>query len=233
MMTSHARGHSGTEAAAAAATSHLGDPAAVHGGVGLVVFGGQPGPRGQLFGPPEASDVADLGDEYRGQHRPDPRDLQERPIAGVLTQPAGNQGGEQLDFEVQRLDQPQQRVDPGPRFRGQPRAGEQLPPARAEQVAHRDRHPGGGEHRVDLALQARAQPDQLGPVAHPAAQLPTGGWGDPRLGQPAHPQQVGQVGGVALIVLHPPQGEHLYPQWMCQVHVRAELGEGIRGPVVG
>ena len=96
--------------------------------------------------------------------------------------------------------------------------GQQLLPARAEQVAHRHLHPGGGEHGVDLALQARAQPDQLGPVPHPAAQLPGGRRGDPRLGQPAHPQQVGQVRGVALVVLHPPQREHLHPQRVRQMH---------------
>jgi hypothetical protein len=37
-----------------------------------VVFRGQPGPAGQLLGPTEAGDVADLGDEHRGQDRPDP-----------------------------------------------------------------------------------------------------------------------------------------------------------------
>src|SRR4029453_4732332 len=49
----------------------FGDPSAVHGGFGLVVFGGQPGPAGQVRGPVEAGDVADLGDEHGGQDRPD------------------------------------------------------------------------------------------------------------------------------------------------------------------
>ena len=70
------------------------------------MFRGQPGPRGQLFGPPEAGDVADLGDEYRGQYRPDPGNLQDRPVARVFTHPAGDEGGEQLDLEVEVLDQP-------------------------------------------------------------------------------------------------------------------------------
>ena len=39
----------------------LGDPAAVHVGVGLVMFGCQPGPTGELFGPGEPVDVTDLG----------------------------------------------------------------------------------------------------------------------------------------------------------------------------
>jgi hypothetical protein len=36
-----------------------------------------------LLGPVEATDVADLGDEHRGQHRPDPGDLLNRAVAGV------------------------------------------------------------------------------------------------------------------------------------------------------
>jgi hypothetical protein len=44
-----------------------------------------------------------------------------------------------------------------------------------------------------------AQPGQLVPVAGQLTQLPDLGRRDPRFGQPAHPQQVGQVRGVALI----------------------------------
>ena len=84
-------------------------------------------------------------------------------------------------------------------------------PAGAEQVAHRHLHAGAGEHGVDLALQARAQPDQLRPVPHPAAQLPGRGWGDPRLGQPAHPQQIGQVRGVAFDRSSPAAGRTSSP----------------------
>jgi hypothetical protein len=113
MMTSHALGHSGTEAAAAAATSHLGDPSAVHGGVGLVVFRGQPGPRRQLRRPVEPADVADLGDEHRGQHRPDPGKGLDRDVAGVGAQPPGDEFGEQFDRKVQRGDHPHRGVDPG------------------------------------------------------------------------------------------------------------------------
>jgi hypothetical protein len=191
MMTSHARRHSGTEAAAAAATSHLGDPAAGHGRVGFAVARGQPGPAGQLGGSAEATDVADLSDEHRPEQRPDTRDLLDRPVARIGAQPAGDQPGEGVDLEVQAGDQPQQRVHPRPGLHRQHRAdrgaGEQLLPARPEQIAHRHLNSGGGEHGVDLALQVRAQADQLGAMAHPAAQLPRRRWGDPRLGQPTHP----------------------------------------------
>jgi hypothetical protein len=231
MMTSHARRHSGTEAAGAAATSHLGDPAAVHGGVGLVVGGGQPGPRRQLLRAAEAGDVPDLGDEHRREDRADPRQQLDGAVSGVGAQPSGDQPGEGVDLEVQRGDQPQQRVDPGPGFHRQSRGGEQLLPGRAEQVAHRHLYAGGGEHGVDLALQIRAEADQLGAVTDPAAQLPGGRWGDPRLGQPTHPQQIRQVRGVALVVLDPAQREHLHSQRMRQMHARAQLGEGVRSPV--
>jgi len=91
-----------------------------------------------------------------------------------------------MTSEVQRNDQPQRRVDPGA-FRGeQGDLAQQLVALHPEQVAHPHRDAGAGEHPVDLALQVRAQPDQLGPVPHPVAQLPRHGRGDPGLGQPAH-----------------------------------------------
>jgi hypothetical protein len=51
------------EAAAAATTSHLREPAAMHSGVGLVASQGQPCPQDGLLGAGEATDVADLGGE--------------------------------------------------------------------------------------------------------------------------------------------------------------------------
>jgi hypothetical protein len=54
---------------------------------------------------------------------------------------------------------------------------------------------------VDLGLGVAAQRDELGPVAHQLAQFPRGRWGDPRLGQAAHPQEVRQVGRVPHVVL--------------------------------
>ena len=128
------------------------------------------------------------------------------PVAGIGAQPAGDQLGEQVDLEVQRGDHPQQRVDPGPGLRSPAGRGSASSccPATPNRSLIGTCTPACGEHGVDLALQARAQPDQLGPVPHPAAQLPGRRWGDPRLGQPAHPQQIGQIRGVALVVLHPP-----------------------------
>ncbi len=76
---------------------------------------------------------------------------------------------------------------------------------------------------MDLALEVGPQPDQLGAVAHPAAQLSGRGWGDPRLGKPAHAQQIRQVRGVAFVVLDPPQREHLHPQRLARAHVNVVL----------
>jgi hypothetical protein len=100
-----------------------------------------------------------------------------------------------------------------------------------EQVTHRHLNSRAGEHSVDLALQVGAQPYQLGPVAHPATQLTGGRRSNPRLGQPTHPQQIGQVRGVALVVLDPPVGEHLHPQRVRQMHPGTQLGQTVRGPV--
>jgi hypothetical protein len=56
---------------------------------------------------------------------------------------------------------------------------------------------------VDLGFQSRAQGDELGPVADQLPQCPDFGWSNTRLGQPSSAQKVGQVGGVALVVLDP------------------------------
>jgi hypothetical protein len=108
----------------------------------------------------EAADVADLGDEHRPEQRPDTGDLLDRPVAGIRAQPPGDQPGEGVDLEVQRGDQPHQRVDPATGLHRQHRArqhraDEQLLATRTEQVAHRHRHAGGGEHGMDLALEVR------------------------------------------------------------------------------
>ena len=83
-------------------------------GVGLAVFRGEPGPTGQLRGPGEAGDVADRGDEHRGQRRTDPGDGLDRPVPAVIPQPACDALGEQLDLEVQALQHPGGRTDPDP-----------------------------------------------------------------------------------------------------------------------
>ena len=55
--------------------------------------------------------------------------------------------------------------------------------------------------------------------------------GDPRLGQPAHPQQVSQIRGVLLVVLDPPVTERLDPERMGQVHLRPGSLEHVGRPV--
>ena len=57
-------------------------------------------------------------------------------------------------------------------------------------------------------------------------------WRDPGVRQAPHPQQIGQIGGVTLIIFDAPVRERLDPQRVRQVHRRAELGERI-GAVVG
>ena len=196
-------------------------------GVGLVVLGGQPGPAGQLLG------AGGTGARRRSRRRTPPPGpgrprgwLCTATIAGVACQPAADQPGEQ-----RRSRSPGRRSAAAARRsaaairRGQLAAG---PAARCPATPNRSLigtwMPALGQHRVDLALQLRAQPDQLGPVPHQLAQLPGRRRGDPRLRQPTHPQQIGQIGGVPLVVLHPPVRERLDPQRMRQMHLRAQLG---------
>jgi hypothetical protein len=56
----------------------------------------------------EPGHLADLGDEHRGQHRPDPWDRLDRPVPRIRGQPALRQPGEQVDLDVQLIDQPPQ-----------------------------------------------------------------------------------------------------------------------------
>jgi len=80
----------------------FGDPAAVHCGVGLVVFRGQPGPAGQLSRSGEAGDVADLGHEDRAQDRPDPGDRLHCLEARVAAEAFRGQFGEGVDLDIKR-----------------------------------------------------------------------------------------------------------------------------------
>ena len=86
---------------------------------------------------------------------------------------------------------------------------------------------------MGLGLQSRSDRDQLGSVAHQLTQFAGLRWSDPRLGQPAHPQQIGQISGVAYVVFHPPIPESLDPQRMCQMHMRTALVQHVNRPIVG
>ncbi len=63
------------------------------------------------------------------------------------------------------------------------------------------------------------------------AQAPHRRWGDPRLGQPTHPQKIRQVPRVAFVVLDPPVGEALDSQRMRQVNAGTGGGH-VGGPVL-
>jgi hypothetical protein len=49
--------------------------------------GGQPGPAGQLLGPVEPGDVADLGDQHGGEDGADAFDGQQAAVARVMLEP--------------------------------------------------------------------------------------------------------------------------------------------------
>src|SRR5665811_2278811 len=85
-------------------------------------------------------------------------------------------------------------------------------------------------HRAKL-VGLRTQPDELGPVPHQLTQLPGGRGRDPRLGQAAHPQQIGQVLGIANVVLDPAVLKGLDPQRVGQVDVGTTGLQRIHGPV--
>jgi hypothetical protein len=88
-----------------------------------------------------------------------------------------------------------------------------------------------GQHAVDLVLAAGAQLHQLAAVPGDLAELADLRRGDPRLRQPAHPQQVGQVTGVQLVVLDPAVTEFPDAQRVRQVHLGAGRRQRVRRPV--
>lgn len=74
---------------------------------------------------------------------------------------------------------------------------------------------------MNLGLDRGGHAHQLVPVPRQLPQLTHLRWRDPRLGRPAHPQQISKIRGTTHVVLHPPIGETLHPEWVRQMHVRA------------
>lgn len=84
---------------------------------------------------------------------------------------------------------------------------------------------------MHLGLEARAQVDELRPVADQLPELPKWRRADVGLGKHPGAQQVGQGLGVAAVVLQPLVGERLDAERVGQVHPRPHLGEAVRHPV--
>ena len=146
------------------------------------------GPGNRVTSPISATNTA-------GQHRPDPGDGLDRLIAGM-----GARAGRRPAWRTTRSRSPGRRSAAAASRSGT--ATRSASGDRGEQPlpghARTDRSsapctPAPASTAVDLAFQARPQPDQLGPVPHQLAQLPGGRRRDPRLGQPAHPQQIRQI----------------------------------------
>ena len=134
------------------------------------------------------------------------------------------------DLAIGQLDQVTQALHSDPVGVTQTDVVEQRLATDAEQVAHG--HPDTllGQHRMDLGLEVRAQVDELAPVADELADLSELWRGDPGLGQASHAEQIDQVGGVVLVVLHPPVAP-VVPQRVGQVDRGAALLEDVSRPV--
>jgi transposase len=79
---------------------------------------------------------------------------------------------------------------------------------------------------MDLGLQSGSRRDELGSVAHQLPQFAGLGWGDPRLGQPTHPQQIGQIGGQGIIFSGGTPWTGIHELWLRQqrfgdIHLQA------------
>jgi hypothetical protein len=130
----------------------------------------------------EPVDVADLRDEDCREYRSDTGYGLDRAEPAMPGQGDAQRSGDRADLEVNRVDQPQQRVDPQP-IRGIQRGlGEELPAADTEQVRHGQVQALLGQDRVRRGLHRAAPGDQLRPVPDQLAQFPHRRRRDPRLG---------------------------------------------------
>ena len=86
-----------------------------------------------------------------------------------MGQPTLRQTGEQVNFGVERFDEPAQRRDPGHVRCGHRDLVQQQVSLDAEQVGHRHPDTALGQNRVDVGLALGSHRDQFGPVPH---QLP-------------------------------------------------------------
>jgi hypothetical protein len=118
-----------------------------------------------MVGGREAGDVADLGHEHRGEDRADPGDGLDGPVAGVVGQGGLDALLGHLDLAFDDLHHVAEGLDPDGVGVAEGASVEQGGPSGAEQVAHRDRHPLLGQHRMHLRLEAGAQVDQFRPMA--------------------------------------------------------------------
>ena len=84
---------------------------------------------------------------------------------------------------------------------------------------------------MDLGLESGSDRDQLGAVAHQLPQFTRLRWRDPGLRQSAHPQQIGQIGSIAHVILDSSVSESFDSQRMRQMHARSASVQHVDCPV--
>jgi hypothetical protein len=90
-------------------------------------------------------------------------------------------------------------------------------------------HPASGQDASELdngRERARGQPK---PKADEPDKSPTWRYADKQPGIGGHPLR--QISSVALVVLHPPVGESLHPEWIREMHPGVGVLEHADGPV--
>jgi hypothetical protein len=199
-------------------------------GVGLAMTGRQPRPRAQRLRGAEASHVTGLGDEDGRDGAAHAGEGLDRLIPGVVAQLLVDETPEHRHLAVVTLDQIAKRLDAVRVRRLELERIELDVAAGPEHVEYPRQHALFGHHRVYLCLQARAQRDHLGSIAHQLPQLPRRRRRDPRLRQPTQPQQIRQVPGVALVVLDPPVAP-VVARRMREMHPVAIRLEQVHRPV--
>ena len=176
-------------------------------------------------------DVTDLGDEHSPEDPADASNPLDLLIARVTLEAHVDARVGLHDLALVEFDQLAQRLDPIRVGVGELQLVEPALPAGPPDPLRLGDHSFLAEHLMHLALQSGLHPGQLVAVTHFLAQLAHFRRRHPRLRQSSHPQQIGQQGGVADVVLHPPIGVTGDAQRMSQVQPGAALGDHVGRPV--
>ena len=223
------RGLDGRPAHEAAAL--LGDRAAVHRRVRLAVAGREPAPARELVGGAEAGDVADLGHEDRREHRPDAGDRLDRQVAEVAGEEAVQLGLGVADLVVEgaRSAPAATRRGCGRRRRARQLSSSSLPATPNRSVIGTCT-PSLASTRVDLQLEFVRRQTSLARWRTISRSSRTAGGAIQASARRPSRKQVGEVLGVAGVVLHPPVAP-VVAERVGEVDIAAELLEQVGRPV--
>ena len=150
----------------------------------------------------EPGDIADLGDEDRRHHRPDPTDCLHRPIADMAPKSPGYRVFDHGELAPVDLEEIAQRGDSDGIRAFEGHLVEELLTSRAEHVVEGWQDAELCHDGVHLGLGRDAEGDELGPVSDEFSQFSKLRRSDPGFGQIAPGESSRELGGIEHVVFH-------------------------------